>query len=59
MLPTEPLFTLSMNWTSKIPHQKAFLYGIDVSDTAIGVEIDIDKSSLSCCHEETIIFEEP
>ena len=42
MLPTEPLFTLSINWKSKIPHQKAFVYGIDVSDTvkAIGVEID-------------------
>ena len=42
MLPTDPLFTLSTNWTAKIPHQKAFIYGIDVSDNvkAIGVEID-------------------
>ena len=34
----------STNWMLKILHQKAFIYGIDVSDTvglkAIGVEID-------------------
>ena len=38
----DPLSTGSPNRTLKIPHQKAFIYGVDVNDTvtAIGVEID-------------------
>ena len=35
-------FHSSTKWTSKIPHQKAFIYDIDVSDIVniyIGVEI--------------------
>ena len=30
-----------MNWTSKIPHRKAFIYGIDVSDPVKPIGIDI------------------
>ena len=56
MLPSDPLFTLSTNWTSKIPHQKAFIYGIDVSETAIGVEVDIDKNSLTLTEHSPYIF---
>ena len=56
MVPTDPLFTLSTNWTSKIQHQKAFIYGIDVSDTAIGEEIDIDKNSLTLTEHSPYIF---
>ena len=39
---TRILLTGSPNPTLKIPHKKAFIYGIDVSDTvkAIGLEID-------------------
>ena len=39
---TRIISTGSRNWTSKKPHQKAFIYGIDGSDTvkAMGVEID-------------------
>ena len=41
-LPTDPHFTLSMNCTSKIPHQKAFIYVIVVSYTVIVIGIKID-----------------
>ena len=36
------LSTGSTNWTLQKPHQRAFIYSIDVSDTveAIGIEID-------------------
>ena len=39
---TRILSTGTPNRTLKIPHQKACIYGVDVSDTvkAIGVEID-------------------
>ena len=32
----------SMNQPSKIAHQKAFIYGIDVSDTVKASSVEID-----------------
>ena len=32
----------SMNWISKILHQKAFIYSSDVSDTVKAISVEID-----------------
>ena len=42
---TRILSTGSMNWTSKIPYPKPFIYGINVSETVKAVGIEIDQTS--------------
>ena len=41
------LWTGSTNWTSKITHQKAFIYVIDVSDTVKAIGVEMDSNSLT------------
>ena len=50
------LWTGSTNWTSKIPHQKAFIYVIDVSDTVKAIGVKMDSNSLTLTEHSPYIL---
>ena len=53
---TRILWTGSTNWTSTIPHQKAFIYVIDVSDTVKAIGVEMDSNSLTLTEHSPYIL---